>query len=164
MQVSITVNGEANHVDVESRTLLADLLRDNLGLTGTKVGCETGECGACTVLIDGVAVKSCMTLAVQADGRQVTTIEGVSSHGTLNVFQESLWEKHGVQCGFCTPGMVMSLLPLLTQHENPSEQEVRGWLRGHLCRCTGYHNVVLAVQEAAQHMQQEQAQTAPAAD
>jgi carbon-monoxide dehydrogenase small subunit len=148
MQVSLTVNNQTHTVDVEPRLLLVDLLRDHLGLTGTKVGCDTGQCGACVVLMDGVSVKSCALLAVQADGSAITTIEGVSELGHLNALQAGFQAMHAVQCGFCTPGMIMSLSDLLARTPDPSEAEIRAWLAGNLCRCTGYENVIRAVEAA----------------
>jgi carbon-monoxide dehydrogenase small subunit len=149
--VRITVNGEVREDTVEPRLLLVHHLRDNLGLTGTHVGCDTTNCGACTVHLDGEAVKSCTVLAVQADGATVTTIEGLSDGGTdsLHPLQEAFWNKHGLQCGYCTPGMIMAAADLLERNPNPSEEEVRHGLEGNLCRCTGYHNIVQAVLEAA---------------
>ncbi|HEY8369411.1 MAG TPA: (2Fe-2S)-binding protein [Thermodesulfobacteriota bacterium] len=150
--VSVTVNGVTHAVEVEPRLLLVHFLRETLGLTGTNVGCDTSQCGSCTVLIDGEAVKSCTVLAVQADGRQVTTIEGLARNGTLHPLQEAFWEKHGLQCGFCTPGMIMTAVDLLARNPNPTEAEIRHGLEGNLCRCTGYQNIVAAVQHAAARM------------
>jgi len=133
--------------------LLVDFLRETLGLTGTKIGCDTGQCGTCTVWLDGRSVKSCTMLAVQADGAEVTTIEGLSQDGQLHALQEGFWEMHGVQCGFCTPGMVMALTDLLRHNAHPSERAIRDWLEGNLCRCTAYHNIVRAVQYAAEKLQ-----------
>jgi carbon-monoxide dehydrogenase small subunit len=152
MQVSMTVNGQPRSADVEPRMLLVDFLRDTLDLTGTKIGCETSQCGSCTILLDGVSVKSCTVLAVQADGSTITTIEGIAQNGELNPLQEGFWEKHGLQCGFCTPGMVTSLVDLLQRNATPTEPDIRAWLEGNLCRCTGYHNVVQAVYYAIQKM------------
>jgi carbon-monoxide dehydrogenase small subunit len=149
--VSLTVNGKQHTVEVEARTLLVQLLREKLGLTGTHVGCDTSQCGACVVHVDGLSVKSCTVLAVQADGADVTTIEGLSN-GTLHPMQEAFRDNHGLQCGFCTPGMVMSAVDLLKHNADPSEREIREWLEGNICRCTGYHNIVKAVQAAAQAM------------
>ncbi len=150
--VSMTVNGQQVGGEVEARTLLVQFLRDQLGLTGTHVGCDTSQCGACVVHMDGQSVKSCTTLAVQADGASVTTIEGVASNGALHPLQEAFRDNHGLQCGFCTPGMIMSALDLLDRNPDPSERQVREWLEGNLCRCTGYHNIVKAIQAAAQAM------------
>lgn len=151
-EITVSVNGRAYARDVEPRTLLVHFLRDVLGLTGTHVGCDTSQCGACTVLLDGRGVKSCTVLAVQADGAQVTTIEGLASNGTLHPLQAAFREAHGLQCGFCTPGMIMSSLDLLSHTPNPTEGEIRHALEGNLCRCTGYHNIVKAVQLAANTM------------
>jgi carbon-monoxide dehydrogenase small subunit len=153
--ISVTVNGKTYKNDVEPRTLLVHYLRDTLGLTGTHIGCDTSQCGACTVMIDGAGVKSCTVLAVQADGAQITTIEGLAQDGNLHPVQEGFWEKHGLQCGFCTPGMIMSACDLLQRNNNPSEAEIRHALEGNLCRCTGYHNIVRAVQYAAAKMRGE---------
>jgi carbon-monoxide dehydrogenase small subunit len=149
-QVSITVNGAEHAVDVEPRDLLVYVLRERLGLTGTNVGCDTSSCGACTVLIDGESVKSCTVLAVQADGREITTIEGLASNGTMHAVQEAFAEQHGLQCGYCTPGFVLATVSLLADNPRPSEEEIRHALEGNLCRCTGYHNIVRAVQAAAE--------------
>ena len=147
--VSLQVNGEAVEREVEPRRLLVHFLREDLGLTGTNVGCETSLCGSCTVLVDGLAVKSCTQLAVQADGSSVTTIEGMATNGELHPIQEAFWEEHGLQCGYCTPGMVMAAAGLLDQNPSPTEGDVRQALKGNLCRCTGYHNIVKAVRRAA---------------
>ena len=147
--VTITVNGRSFHEQVEPRLLLTHFLRDVVGLTGTKVGCDTSQCGSCTVLLDGIAVKSCTCLAVQADERAVTTIEGLAADGKLNAVQEAFWAKHGLQCGFCTPGMVFATHELLRQHPNPTVEQIRHGLEGNMCRCTGYQNIVRAVQSAA---------------
>jgi carbon-monoxide dehydrogenase small subunit len=149
-RVSITVNGVANEEDVEPRQLLVHFLRDTLGLTGTHVGCDTSNCGACTVHVDGDAVKSCTVLTVQADGSAVKTIEGMGSEGDLHPLQEAFWKNHGLQCGYCTPGMIMAGADLLARNADPTEQEVREALAGNLCRCTGYHNIVKAVLDAAE--------------
>jgi carbon-monoxide dehydrogenase small subunit len=149
-RVSVTVNGTAFQREVEPRTLLVDFIRDELGLTGTKVACDTSQCGCCTVHLDGRAVKSCTLLAVQADGGAVTTIEGLSSNGTLHAVQQAFHETHGLQCGFCTPGMVMSAVELLEETPSPTDDEIRYALEGNLCRCTGYENIVRAVHEAAE--------------
>jgi aerobic carbon-monoxide dehydrogenase small subunit len=145
----ITINGEAHSAEVEPRLLLVHYLRDNLGLTGTHVGCDTSNCGACTVHLDGEAVKSCTVLAVQADGAEVTTIEGLGWGDDLHPLQEAFWAEHGLQCGFCTPGMIMAAADLLQRNPNPSEEDVRHALEGNLCRCTGYHNIVKAVMAAS---------------
>ena len=147
--VRLNVNGVEHQLDVEPRLLLVHALRDNLGLTGTHVGCDTSNCGACTVHLDGKAVKSCTLLAVQADGAQVTTIEGMGTEEQLHPLQEAFWNDHGLQCGYCTPGMIMASAAFLAENPNPSEQEVRHALEGNLCRCTGYHNIVKAVMDAA---------------
>jgi carbon-monoxide dehydrogenase small subunit len=145
----MTVNGEQKTTEVEPRLLLVHYLRDHLGLTGTHVGCDTSNCGACTVHLNGDAVKSCTVLAVQAEGAEVTTIEGIGSEGALHPVQEGFWEHHGLQCGYCTPGMIMAGADLLAKNPDPSEHEVREALAGNLCRCTGYHNIVKAVMSAA---------------
>jgi aerobic carbon-monoxide dehydrogenase small subunit len=150
--VTVTVNGVKQTGEVEPRTLLVHFLRDTLGLTGTHVGCDTSQCGACTVLLDGEAVKSCSLFAVQADQRAITTIEGLARNGRLHPLQEGFWEEHGLQCGFCTPGMIMSACQLLERNPQPTESEIRAALEGNLCRCTGYHNIVKAVQHAARKM------------
>lgn len=149
MEVTLTVNGRKVSADVEPRTLLVHFIRENLRLTGTHVGCETGYCGACTVLLDGRSIKSCTMLAVQAEGAEITTIEGVASNGDLHPVQEGFWERHGLQCGFCTPGMIMSSIALLQDNDSPTEDEIRHGIEGNLCRCTGYHNIVRAVEYAA---------------
>lgn len=154
MEVSLEVNGKAVTHDVEPRTLLVELLRDGLRMTGTHVGCDTSQCGACTVHVDGRSVKSCTMLAVEAEGSSVTTIEGLASNGELHPMQAAFRENHGLQCGFCTPGMVMSSIDLLQNNPDPTEHEVREWLEGNLCRCTGYHNIVKAVQSAAATMRE----------
>jgi carbon-monoxide dehydrogenase small subunit len=148
-RVTVTVNGEEHSADIEPRLLLAHLLRQGLGLTGTHIGCDTTNCGACTVLVDGTAVKSCTMLAVQADGRQVTTVEGMAQASELHPVQEGFREEHALQCGFCTPGMMMSAMALLARNPDPTEEEVRWALSGNLCRCTGYQNIVKAVLWAA---------------
>src|SRR5262249_4610712 len=147
--VSITVNGTTHHSEIEPRLLLVHYLRDVLGLTGTHVGCETSICGACTVMIDGQSTKSCTMFAIQADGSSVTTIEGLAANGALHPVQEGFWERHGLQCGYCTPGMIMSGAQLLERNPNPSVEEIRHGLEGNLCRCTGYQHIVEAVQHAA---------------
>ena len=150
--VSLTVNGVKQTADVEPRLLLVHLLRDVLGLTGTNVGCDTSQCGVCTVMLDGQAVKSCTVLAVQADGANVTTIEGLAPDGGLHPLQQAFWDKHGLQCGFCTPGMILTTCALLDKNPKPTEEEIRHGLEGNICRCTGYHNIVKAVQEAAEKL------------
>jgi aerobic carbon-monoxide dehydrogenase small subunit len=150
--VSIDVNGTSQAREVEPRLLLVHFLRENLGLTGTHVGCDTSQCGACTVLLDGEAVKSCTLFAVQADGRSVTTIEGLAKDGQLHPLQEGFWEEHGLQCGYCTPGMITRAYRLLKENPDPTEEEIRYWMAGNLCRCTGYQNIVKAVQHAAKKL------------
>jgi carbon-monoxide dehydrogenase small subunit len=155
VRVNVTVNGEAHESEVEPRLLLVHYLRDTLGLTGTHIGCDTSNCGACTILLDGESVKSCTVLAAQADGSEVTTIEGMAGDGTngaLHPLQEAFWEHHGLQCGYCTPGMIMAAADLLKRNPHPTEEEVRHGLEGNLCRCTGYHNIVKAVMSAADRM------------
>ncbi|MCH2285352.1 MAG: (2Fe-2S)-binding protein [SAR324 cluster bacterium] len=149
MEVSMTVNGTTYTNDVEPRTLLVHYLRENLRLTGTHVGCDTSSCGACTIIVNGETIKSCTLLAVQCEGAEIKTIEGMATNGQLHPIQESFREKHGLQCGFCTPGMIMSSWQLLERNPNPSEDEIRQALEGNFCRCTGYHNIVTAVQDAA---------------
>ena len=149
MKVSVTVNGTRQEHDVEPRLLLVHYLREVVGLTGTNVGCDTSSCGACTVLVDGESVKSCTMLAVQADGAAITTIEGLATDGQMHPMQQAFQEHHGLQCGYCTPGMVLAAVSLLEEHPDPSESEVRQGLEGNLCRCTGYHNIVQAVLAAA---------------
>jgi aerobic carbon-monoxide dehydrogenase small subunit len=148
-QIKMTVNGKAVTVDAAANTLLVDVLRRDLNLTGTHVGCDTSQCGACVVHVNGHSVKACTTLALQAAGATVTTIEGLSKGGELHAVQAAFKEAHGLQCGFCTPGMVMSVADLLSRNANPTETEIRSWLKGNICRCTGYHNIVKAVQIAA---------------
>src|ERR1700757_3868455 len=150
--VSLTVNGKPATATVEARTLLVQYLREHLGLTGTHVGCDTSQCGACVVHVDGVSVKSCTMLAAQAEGADVLTIEGLAKNGELHPMQAAFREHHGLQCGFCTPGMVMSAVDLANHNGDPSEQDVREWLEGNICRCTGYHNIVKAVQAGARAM------------
>ena len=149
VHVDVTVNGERREADVEARLLLVHWLRDELGLTGTHVGCDTTNCGACTIHMDGEAVKSCTVLAAQADGAEVTTIEGLSGGDGLHPMQAAFMDKHGLQCGFCTPGMIMAAVDLLNRNPNPSDEEIRHGLEGNLCRCTGYHNIVEAVKSVA---------------
>jgi aerobic carbon-monoxide dehydrogenase small subunit len=148
-KVRLNVNGTEHELEVEPRLLLVHALRDQLGLTGTHVGCDTSNCGACTVHMDGQAVKSCTVLAVQADGAEITTIEGMGTEDNLHPMQEAFWNNHGLQCGYCTPGMIMSATALLARNPNPTEEEVRHGLEGNLCRCTGYHNIVKSVLDAA---------------
>lgn len=152
MRISLTVNGEAAVSDVEPRLLLVHFIRRNLGLTGTHIGCDTTNCGACTVLLDGEAVKSCTVLAVQCEGLEVTTIEGIGTVSDLHPVQDAFWEHHGLQCGFCTPGMILAAIDLLRNNPSPSVEEIKHGLEGNLCRCTGYVNIVKAVQAAAKHM------------
>ena len=159
VRLEVTVNGERQEADVEPRLLLVHYLRDVLGLTGTHVGCDTSNCGACTVHLNGEAVKSCTVLAVQAEGAEVTTIEGMGQEG-LHPLQEAFWEKHGLQCGYCTPGMIMASADLLARNPDPSEHDIREALAGNLCRCTGYQNIVRAVQAAAGQARGAQAQPA----
>ncbi len=151
--ISVTVNGVAHTADVEPRTLLVHFLREQLSLTGTHIGCDTSQCGACVVHVNGQSVKSCTTLAVQVDGASVTTIEGLAPEGGMHALQEGFWEKHGLQCGFCTPGMIMSAADLLKRNPNPTDDEIRHGLEGNLCRCTGYENIVRAVRYAAEKLQ-----------
>ncbi|MEZ4293895.1 MAG: (2Fe-2S)-binding protein [Polyangiaceae bacterium] len=148
--ISLKVNQKPVSAEVEPRTLLVELLREHLGLTGTHVGCDTSQCGACVIHVDGVSVKSCTMLAVEADGCEVTTIEGLAQGGELHPMQKAFHEHHGLQCGFCTPGMILSAVDLLKRNRKPSEHEVRDWLEGNICRCTGYHNIVKAVLSCAE--------------
>lgn len=150
MNVTVTVNGKSHQKDVDPRTLLVHFLRDDLGLTGTKIGCDTSQCGACVVNMDGITVKSCTCLAVQADGSEVTTIEGVATDGELDVVQEAFWNNHGLQCGYCTAGMIITTIEMLKQNSNPTEDQVREGLKGNICRCTGYQNIVKSVLAAAE--------------
>ncbi|MBO9384825.1 MAG: (2Fe-2S)-binding protein [Thermomicrobium sp.] len=152
MQITVTVNGVTYTHDVEPRLLLVHYLRDVLNLTGTHIGCDTSQCGACTVLMNGKAVKSCTIFAVQADGAEITTIEGLARDGQLHPVQEGFWEKHGLQCGYCTPGMIMTAVDILQRNPNPTEEEIRHAIEGNLCRCTGYQNIVRAIQYAAEKM------------
>jgi len=153
MRVHVTVNGTPREAEVETRTLLVHFLRENLRLTGTHIGCDTSNCGACTVLLDGKAVKSCSVLAVQADGSEVRTVEGLEQNGKLHAVQEGFVKEHGLQCGFCTPGMMITAVELLSKNPNPTEQEIRHGISGNLCRCTGYVNIVKSIQYAAEKMQ-----------
>ena len=150
--LNIRINGKKISREVSDNTLLSDFLRDGLSLTGTHVGCDTSQCGACTVHLNGNSVKSCTTLAVDCDGAEITTIEGLASNGKMHPVQESFKRNHGLQCGFCTPGMVMSAVDLLQKNKNPSEKEIRDWLVGNICRCTGYQNIVAAVKKAASEL------------
>jgi carbon-monoxide dehydrogenase small subunit len=154
-QITVKVNGKVHSHEVEPRTLLAHYLRENLSLTGTHIGCDTSSCGSCTIHMDGMAVKSCSILAVQADGAEITTIEGLARHGQLHPVQEGFKECHGLQCGFCTTGMIMTAVDLLNQNPNPTESDIRHGLEGNFCRCTGYHNIVRSVQWAAEAMKNE---------
>ena len=151
-KVSMTVNGKAVSGEVENRTLLVSFLRDTLGLTGTHVGCDTSQCGACTVHVDGTAIKSCTALAVSLEGAKVTTIEGIADGDTLHPMQEAFRENHGLQCGYCTPGMVMSGIEMVKHIPDPTDEQIRHWLEGNICRCTGYHNIVKAIKAGAQAM------------
>lgn len=155
--IAVAVNGNKREAEVDSRTLLVHFLRETLGLTGTHIGCDTSNCGACTVILDGKAVKSCTILAVQADGKELLTVEGLAKDGKLHPVQEGFWEKHGLQCGFCTPGMLMTSYWLLQKNSNPTEEEIRRGISGNLCRCTGYVKIVEAVQYAAQKMREMEA-------
>ena len=148
-QVSMTVNGKARKGNVDPRLLLVHFLRENLRLTGTHIGCDTTQCGACTVLVDGRSAKSCTIFAVQADGAEITTIEGLAADGTLHPLQEAFWQEHGLQCGFCTPGMIMTAVALLAHNPTPSEREIREGIAGNFCRCTGYQHIVNAIQHAS---------------
>ena len=150
--IKMTVNGQTRSGAVEARMLLVDFLRDHLGLTGTNIGCDTSQCGACTIMMDGHAVKSCTALAVQAEGSEITTIEGLATNGELHPLQQAFWDEHGLQCGYCTPGMIMTGVGLLDQNPEPTESEIRHCLEGNICRCTGYQNIVKAVQSASQAM------------
>jgi carbon-monoxide dehydrogenase small subunit len=151
MKIAVTVNGTLHERDVEPRTLLVHFLRDQLGLTGAHVGCDTSQCGACTVHMDGRSLKSCTCLAVQADGLDITTIEGLAMDGELHPIQKAIWEKHGLQCGYCTPGMIMSSVALLKANPHPTDDEIRDGLQGNICRCTGYQNILAAVRSVAEN-------------
>jgi len=151
-KVSVKINGKKITKEISDNTLLSDFLRDKLSLTGTHVGCDTSQCGACVIHLDGNSVKSCTTLVVDCDGGEITTIEGLASNGKMHPMQEAFKKHHGLQCGFCTPGMVMSAVDLLKKNKNPSEQQIRDWLEGNICRCTGYQGIVAAVKEAASKM------------
>jgi carbon-monoxide dehydrogenase small subunit len=161
LKVATTVNGRKHEDEVEPRLLLVHYLRDNLGLTGTHIGCDTSQCGACTILVDGKAVKSCTMFAVQAEGRNLTTIEGMARDGELHPIQQAFWDEHGLQCGYCTPGFIMAAAYLLSENPNPTEDEIRRGLEGNLCRCTGYVNIVKAVKTAAKTMSTAPAKKAP---
>jgi carbon-monoxide dehydrogenase small subunit len=161
--VTLTVNGTVRTAEVEPRALLVHVLRDDFNLTGTHIGCDTSQCGACTVLIEGLAVKSCTQLAVQCEGQAITTIEGLGTIEALHPLQTAFWEKHGLQCGFCTPGMILTAVDFLAQNPDPSEREIRHALEGNLCRCTGYQNIVAAIQAAAEAMRKSQSQSRPSA-
>ena len=152
MKVTMKVNGQERQLDIEPRWLLVHVLREKMGLTGTNVGCDTSQCGACTILMKGMAVKSCNVLGVQADGADITTIEGLKKDGAYHPVQQAFWDNHGLQCGFCTPGMIMGAIDLLKQHEDPNGDMIRYGLEGNLCRCTGYENIVRAVRDAADKM------------
>ena len=162
IHVNVTVNGEAREADVEPRLLLVHLLRDVFGLTGTHIGCDSSNCGACTVHVDGVSAKACTMLAVQVDGREVKTIEGMASEPTLHPLQQAFWDQHGLQCGFCTPCMIMQSAWLLEQNPDPTEDEIRAGIAGNLCRCTGYTNIVKSIQQAADVMRAAEAPAEPA--
>jgi carbon-monoxide dehydrogenase small subunit len=162
-RISLRVNGSPRELDVEPRRLLVQAIREDLGLTGTHVGCDTSQCGACTVHLDGKAVKSCTVLAVQADGTDVTTIEGLAQDGQLHPIQNAFWEKHGLQCGFCTPGMIMAAADLLTRDADPTDADIRHAIEGNFCRCTGYQNIVAAIREAAAVMREGAAAPTPVA-
>jgi aerobic carbon-monoxide dehydrogenase small subunit len=152
MKINVTVNGTAYERDVEPRTLLVDFIRMELGLTGTNIGCDTSQCGACTIHLNGTAVKSCTILAVQANEANITTIEGIASNGTLHPMQQAFWDNHGLQCGFCTPGMIMAAVKLVENSPHLGDEEIRHGLEGNICRCTGYENIVRAVKQAAEAM------------
>lgn len=151
-KINVTVNGASHASEVDGRTLLVDYLREHLSLTGTHIGCDTSSCGACTIHVDGKAIKSCTMLAAQADGCEITTVEGLASNGEMHPMQEGFKEEHGLQCGFCTPGMMMTAIDLLKNNSSPSEHEIREALEGNICRCTGYHNIVKSIQHAAKKM------------
>lgn len=156
--ISVTVNGTRQTAEVDSRTLLVHFIRENLGLTGTHIGCDTTSCGACTVHLNGTPVKSCTLFAVQADGAEIRTVEGVADGATLHPIQEGFWQEHGLQCGFCTPGMIMTSLALLAENPSPSEDEIRVAISGNLCRCTGYTNIIRSIQYASRKLQESQAE------
>ena len=150
--IKVAINGETRTIDIEPRLLLVHLLREKLGLTGTHIGCDTSQCGACTILIDGKSTKSCTVFAIQADGCEVMTIEGLAEDGNLHPLQDSFWEEHGLQCGYCTPGMILSAVNLLAENPNPSEAEIRSGIEGNICRCTGYQNIVNAIKHASERI------------
>jgi carbon-monoxide dehydrogenase small subunit len=156
LAITVNVNGKDYAREVEPRVLLVHFIREELGLTGTHVGCDTSSCGACTLMLDGLAVKSCTVLAVQADGAKIRTVEGLARNGELHPLQQGFWEEHGLQCGFCTPGFLMAAVQLLERNPDPSEDDIRHGLEGNYCRCTGYHNIVRAVQHAAEKMKSQQ--------
>lgn len=158
MHIAVTVNGKEREADVEPRLLLVHFLRENLSLTGTHIGCDTSNCGACTVMLNGMTVKSCTVFAVQANGKKVTTVEGLANGAKLHPIQEGFWEKHGLQCGYCTPGMMMAAVALLQKNPNPTEEEIRRGISGNLCRCTGYVKIVEAIQYAAEKLKETQQQ------
>lgn len=151
-EITVTINGKAYIREVEPRTLLVHFIRDHLGLTGTNIGCDTSQCGACTIHLNGLAIKSCTTLAVQADGAEITTIEGLAQNGNLHPMQQAFWDNHGLQCGYCTPGMIMAAIKLAENNPNLTEEEIRHGLEGNICRCTGYDNIVKAIKAAAAEM------------
>ncbi len=153
MKVNMIINGSAYQRDVEPRTLLVHFIRDVIGLTGTNIGCDTAQCGACTIHMNGMAIKSCTTLALQADGAEIMTIEGLASNGDLHPMQQAFWDNHGLQCGYCTPGMIMAAVKLIESNPSPSDDEIRHGLEGNLCRCTGYQNIVRSVKAAAEVME-----------
>ena len=152
LPVKVSINGQTYSHEVEPRLLLVHYIREVIGLTGTHVGCDTSQCGACVIIMNGMAVKACTLFAVQADGATITTIEGLAKNGDLHPIQQGFWEKHGLQCGFCTPGMIMTAYQMLERYPSPTEEQIRHQLEGNLCRCTGYHNIVKAIQWAAEHM------------
>ena len=161
-EINVTINGVEQTAEVDSRLLLVHFIRDELRLTGTHIGCDTTHCGACTILMDGTPMKSCTVLAVQADGANIKTVEGLAENGQLHPLQEGFWEKHGLQCGYCTPGMIMSAKHLLEENPSPSEEEIRWGISGNLCRCTGYNKIVEAIQYAAEKMSQSEQEEVPA--
>ncbi len=150
--IKVAINGKSHTIDIEPRLLLVHLLREKLGLTGTHIGCDTSQCGACTILIDGKSTKSCTVFAIQTDGCEITTIEGLSENGNLHPLQDGFWEEHGLQCGYCTPGMILSAANLLAENPNPNEAEIRSGIEGNICRCTGYQNIVNAIKHASERI------------